>query len=623
MAGRIRKDDIDALRQRASIVDVVSDHTSLKKAGQRMKGLCPFHSERTPSFTVNPAENLYYCFGCGAGGDIYRFVMEVEGLEFNEAVEHLARRTGYTLHYEEMSAGERRALGQRTKLVEINAAALEFFRSSLYGEVGEVAREYLKGRGFTKEDAEHFRVGFAPNEWDALSLHLAEEKRFPARDIIEVGLAVKNDRGGLRDRFRGRLIFPVHDLAGDVIGFGGRILPGLDYGDFEPPKYYNSPETPLYKKTRVLYGIHEARPAIVRAESVLICEGYTDVMALHQAGFDNAVATCGTAVGPDHLRIVARYANDVVLAFDADAAGAKAASRAWEAARQVEGESDDRGGRAFGLKVLVLPEGMDPADYVRTEGVEALRTAVEDATPVVPFVIRRTVADSDLTSEAGRTTALRDALEVLRQESDDELRRQYARTEIADRIGVSVEFVEKTAARMGITLDTHAGADVGSFRRRGSGARGAIAQVTPQGAVWQRTVLRIALQHPDLLPEDWYELTEADFSHPKAQAIYRALQAAGGAGVTTQAVLDAAEDDDVRSLVMALSMEDGPEGDETRTARDLTRRLLADRLDAERRELEERLLRLNHQTDRDEWMALNTQLADIVRRGKELRAFDE
>jgi DNA primase len=623
VAGRIRKEDIDALRERARIVDVVGDHTSLKRAGSRMKGLCPFHSERTPSFTVDPGTNLYYCFGCGAGGDIYRFLMQVEGLEFNEAVEQLARRSGHTLHYEEMSAGEKRALGQRTKLVDINAAALAFFRSSLYSEVGTVARDYLKGRGFTKEDAEHFQVGFARNEWDALARHLTEEQRFPARDVIEAGLAVRNDRGGLRDRFRGRLIFPVHDLSGDVIGFGGRILPELDYGDFEPPKYYNSPETPLYKKTRVLYGIHEARPAIVRAESVLICEGYTDVMALHQAGFANAVATCGTAVGPEHLRLVSRYANDVVLAFDADAAGATAASRAWEAARQVEGEGGGDGGRRFDLKVLVLPPGTDPADVVRGDGIEALRQAVDAATPVVPFVIRRGIDGADLGSEAGRTAVLREALEVLRQESDDDLRRQYARTEVADRIGVSVEFVEKTAARMGIQIDTHAGADAGSLRARRRGAYGAIATVTPQRAAWQRTVLRFALQRPEILPDEWFELTEADFSHPKAQAIFRAIHDAGGVGVDTNAVLAAAADDEARSLIMAVSMEEGPDGDERITARDVTRRLLADRLQAQRAAMEEQLLQVNPQTDPDEWRALNGRLADTLRRHRELTVFDE
>jgi DNA primase len=620
VAGRIRREDIDTLRERASIVDVVGDHTSLKRAGARLKGLCPFHAERTPSFTVDPATNLYYCFGCGAGGDIYRFLMDVEGLEFTEAVEQLARRTGYTLRYEEMSAGEKRALGERSRLVAVTSAALEFFRTTLMGDDGTVARDYLKSRGFGREEAERFRLGYAPNAWDALSRHLVEERRFAAEDVIRVGLAARNDRGGLRDRFRGRLVFPVLDLAGDVIGFGGRVLPGLDYGDFEPPKYYNSPESPLYKKTRVLYGIHEARADIVRAESVLVCEGYTDVMALHQAGFGNAVATCGTAVGPEHLRIVSRYADDVVLAFDADAAGVKAASRAWEAAREVEREAD--GGRRFALKVLVLPEGTDPADYVRAAGVEALREAVAAATPVVPFVIRRTVADAELTSEDGRTQGLRAALEVLRHERDPELRRQYARTEVADRIGVSVEFVEKTAARLGIELDTHAGADVGALGRRRTGAYGAIATVTPQRAAWQRTVLRIALQLPGVLPDEWFELTEADFSHPKAQAVFRALAGAGGAGVPLAAVLDAAADDEVRGLVMALSMEDGPEGDEAVTARDLARRLLADRLDAERAAMEERLVRLNPQTDREAWLTLNAELAGALRRQRELTALD-
>ncbi|MBW3620434.1 MAG: DNA primase [Actinobacteria bacterium] len=623
MAGRIRRDDIDTLRERASIVEVVGDHTSLKRAGPRMKGLCPFHSERTPSFTVDPSSNLYYCFGCGAGGDIFRFLMEIEGLEFTEAVEQLARRTGYELKYEEMSAGEKAALGQRTKLVAVTTAALAFFRDRLYREEGAVARDYLKSRGFTKEDAEHFQVGYAPNEWEALSRHLVEERRFPRREVIEAGLAVDNEKGGLRDRFRGRLIFPVLDLSGDVIGFGGRVLPGLDYGDFDPPKYYNSPETPLYKKTRVLYGIHEARPDIVRAEAVLICEGYTDVMALHQGGFGNAVATCGTAVGPDHLRIVGRYARDVVLAFDADEAGMKAATRAWEAAREVEAETTADTGARFDLKVLVLPSGTDPADFVRTEGIEALRAAVDGATPVVPFLLRRLVVDADLGSEEGRTAALRDALELLRQERDQELRRQYVRSEIADRIGLSVEFVEKTAARMGVQLDTHAGADLGSFRPRRVGSRGTIANTTPQRAAWERTVLRLALQEPDLLPDEWFELTEDDFTHPTARAVYRALVAAGGAGVDVRAVLDAAADDDVRAVVLAVSMEEGPEGDARRTARDLVRRLVAERLEAERSALEVRLQTLHHEIDREEWLALNGELVEVLRRHRELTAFDD
>jgi DNA primase catalytic core len=415
VAGRILKDDIETLRRQADIVAVVGDYTSLKRAGGSFKGLCPFHTERTPSFTVKQGDNVFHCFGCDASGDLYDFLMRIEGLAFPEAVEALARRTGFSLRYEELSARDREAIGERSRLVGVMGAAQRFFTTTLLGADGEVARTYLKERGFGREDVDRFDLGFAPNRWEDLSRALTAEGYRPD-DLVTTGLAVRNPRGGLRDRFRGRLIFPVHDPGGDVIGFGGRILPALDYGDFDPPKYLNSPETPLYKKTRVLYGVKQARPDIVRAEQVLVCEGYTDVMALHQAGFGNAVATCGTAVGLEHLRLVSRYAQRVILAFDADEAGVKAAERAWEAARSLAGAGE--GGAALELRVLVLPDGRDPADLVREVGAEGLQRAVSDATPVVPFVIRHRLATADLGSEAGRTAALRDVLEIVGREPD-------------------------------------------------------------------------------------------------------------------------------------------------------------------------------------------------------------
>ncbi|MFP4149217.1 MAG: DNA primase, partial [Nitriliruptoraceae bacterium] len=403
MAGRIVKDDIDALRAQADIVAVVGEYTTLKRAGRSFKGLCPFHTERTPSFTVTPEGNFYNCFGCGASGDIYDFLMRIEGLQFPEAVEALARRSGFPLRYEQMSARERRAVGERTRLVAATAAARDFLVERLYAEEGRVAREYLRSRGFTRADAQAFEVGYAPNRFDAMTRTLVDAG-IPEEDLITAGLSARTERGGLRDRFRGRLMFPIHDPSGDVIGFGGRVLPALDYGGFDPPKYLNSTETPLYRKTRVLYGIRQARSDIVRAEQVLVCEGYTDVMALHQAGVANAVATCGTAVGVEHLRTLARYAQRVVLAFDADAAGVKAAERAWEAARELESDGD---GARLDLRVLVLPEGRDPADLVADVGAEGVASALAAATPVVPFVLRHHLAGADLSSEGGRTAALR------------------------------------------------------------------------------------------------------------------------------------------------------------------------------------------------------------------------
>ncbi len=626
MAGRIVKDDIEALRRQADIVAVVGDYTTLRRSGRSFKGLCPFHTERTPSFNVTPEGNFFHCFGCNASGDIYDFLMRIEGLEFPEAVEALARRTGFSLRYEELSARERQAIGERSRLVDATRAANAFFQAALYREEGKVARDYLKARGFGAEDAKRFELGFAPNEWDALSRSLTAEG-VKAEDLIAVGVAMRNDRGGLRDRFRGRLIFPVHDPGGDVVGFGGRILDALDYGDFDPPKYLNSPETPLYRKTRVLYGVPQARAEIVRAEQVLICEGYTDVMALHQAGFANAVATCGTAVGTEHLRMVSRYAERIVLAFDGDAAGVKAAERAWDAARELTAA----GGGNLDLRVLVLPEDQDPADLVRAVGADGLREAVDGATPVVPFVVAHRVADADLGSEAGRTAALRAALEVVGREPDPDLRREWARTEVADRLGVPYDFVVRTAARMNVELDRHEGVAVTTARSASEPQTHRRAdQATARR---ERDALRVALQRPELLPDEWYELTEDDFTHPTGRAVFSALSGAGGPGVELTAVLEQAADDELRAVIRRLALEDDPalpatDGD-TEAARaanevaplvaaERIRRLLASRIEAEEHRLRDRLGQLHHVNDAEELRTIQRQLHELQLRRREL-----
>lgn len=627
MAGRIRDDDIRALARHADFVAVVGDHTRLQRAGTRLKGLCPFHQERTPSFTVDPQRGLYHCFGCGAGGDVYTFLQQVEGLQFVEAVELLARRTGFQLHYEDLSAGERRALGDRSRWVGLTKAAHAFYRAALYSDEGQAARAYLKGRGFGRDEAEAFELGFAPLAWDRLSRHLVTDG-FDARDLVTVGLATRNDRGGLRDRFRGRLLFPIHDVSGDVLGFGGRVLPGLDYGRVTPPKYYNSPESPLYHKQRVLYGLPQARSEVVRSGRVLVCEGYTDVMALHQAGFANAVATCGTAVGREHLRVLARYADQIVLAFDADEAGHQAARRAWAELRALQADAVPGAGSPASaraeVRVLELPAGSDPADVVAAAGVDALRTAVDGATGIVPFLLARVVAAAELSTDEGRTAALRRALEVLRDEPDPELRRAYARTEIAQRIGISEEFVARTAARSGIELDRHEGvAQVGARSERGA----AIADAGRRRARLERSVLRVALQRPDLLPDEWYDVVAEDFTHPRARDVFVVLAEAGGAGVAFDAILAAAPDDELRQLLRAMALEDLdlPADPElaARAARDLTRSVLVDRLVARQQALTRELERVHPASDESRWHDLNAAWQDLERRRRALVASDE
>lgn len=618
MAGRIVKEDIEALRAQADIVAVVSDYTELKRAGKSHKGLCPFHTERTPSFTVTSDGNLYHCFGCGASGDLYDFLMRVEGLEFPEAVEAVARRTGFPLRYEQRSARERAAVGERSRLVAVTAAARDLFRAILLSDTGAVAREYLKSRGFGRAEADRFELGFAPDAWEDVSRTLVAQGH-PAEDLIAVGLAVRNDRGGLRDRFRARLVFPIHDPGGDVIGFGGRVLPGIDYGDFDPPKYLNSPETTLYHKARVLYGLPQARAEIVARDRVLVCEGYTDVIGLQQAGFGNAVATCGTAVGADHLRALARFTQRIVLAFDGDRAGEQAVERAWEAAIAV-GDGRTRGG--VELAVLVLEPGSDPADLARSLGAEGVRSAVDAAVPVVPFLIARRLAAADLSDELGRAAALRATIELLGREPDADLRRAWARSEVADALGVPYEFVVSSAERQGVRLDAIAGVAT-VVDRRGARGTAAVPGADRAQAQLERAVLASALRTPELLPPEWGELTEDDLRHPRGRAVWRAIAAAGGVAADAAAVLDRCDDDDVRDLVRSLLLEPDPMDDEDPELRreaveDRVRRLLARRFSEQEVRLRAELAELNAATDAERVRALQVALQEAGARRREL-----
>jgi len=620
MAGRIVREDVEALRAQADIVAVVGDYTQLRRAGKSWKGLCPFHTERTPSFTCTPDGNFFHCFGCGASGDVYDFLQRVEGLDFPESVEALARRTGFPLRYEQLSARDRQAVGERSRLVEVTRLAREHYVARLLGEEGTAARTYLKERGFGRPEADAFALGYATEAWDDLSRALTGAG-VAAEDLVKVGLSVRNDRGGLRDRFRARVVFPIMDARGDVIGFGGRILPGIDHGDFEPPKYLNSPETPLYRKSRVLYGVPQARQAIVARGRVLVCEGYTDVIALHQAGFANAVATCGTAVGAEHLRALARYAPEVVLAFDADRAGIQAAERAWEAAREVAAG----GSTPLRLSVLPLPTGRDPADLAREGGAEGVEAAVAAAQPVVPFLLRARLADADLATDQGRTAALRAALEVLGREPDADLRRVWARDEIARPLGVAYDFVVATAGRMGVTLDAVAGV---AARRRDPAARGAVA-VDARGAATaevrlERAVLRAVLQVPRLLPAAAAELAAEAFRHPVARSVWEAVVAAGGPGAAVDAVAAAAADDDVRGHVRAIALEEDPAeaGDPALRAeavRDLVSRLLERRLEGEEAGLRDRLAAADAADDATARAEALRALQELGRRRRALR----
>ena len=423
MAGRIRDDDVAAVRERTDIVKLVSGYLTLKKAGHdRFIGLCPFHTEKTPSFGVSPSKGLYHCFGCGKGGDAIGFLRDVEHLEFSEAVERLAKDVGFTLRYEGDTPAERRVASKRQAMVRANEAAFELYhRTLLEAKEGEEARAYLESRGIDRDVAAEFEVGYAPAYPDFLLKRLV--KSLSAELLVEAGLAIKDQEGNVRDRFRRRITFPVHDLSGKAVGIGARILPG---GREDGPKYLNSPETPVYRKAEVLYNLQRAKASATKLGELFLVEGYTDVIAMVRAGVTNTVATCGTALGEGHFRLASRFAQRMVLAFDSDDAGARAAERAFEFVERFPVQP----------VVLILPQGLDPADFVDARGGDALRELAATAVPLVEYMVRRTVGRHDLSTIEGQSAAVAEAVPLLERLGDPVRQSEYAHL-LAELAGVS------------------------------------------------------------------------------------------------------------------------------------------------------------------------------------------
>ena len=438
MAGRIRDEDIALVRERTSIAEVISETVTLKSAGGgNLKGLCPFHDEKSPSFNVSPARNVWYCFGCGAGGDAIKFLMDAEHLSFVESVERLAARAGIQLRYVEDDRPAPRARpqqGQRQRLVAAHAAAVEFYRAQLTTAGARPAREFLAQRGFDRAAAERYGCGFAPDAWDLLTKHLRQQG-FSHDELVTGGLSRPSRSGTLIDRFRRRLMWPIRDLTGDVIGFGARKL----FDDDDGPKYLNTPETPIYKKSHVLYGIDQAKREIAKQGKVVVVEGYTDVMACHLAGVPTAVATCGTAFGSDHIGVLRRLlldtdavAGEIIFTFDGDAAGQKAALRAFE---------DDQRfvGRTF---IAVSPDNMDPCELRLAKGDLAVRDLVARREPLVDFALRHVINRYDLDTVDGRVEAMRRAAPLVAKIKDREKRPEYVR-KLAGDLGMEIEPVQR------------------------------------------------------------------------------------------------------------------------------------------------------------------------------------
>ncbi|MEV7021556.1 DNA primase [Kitasatospora sp. NPDC093558] len=627
MAGRIRDEDVQAVRAALPIDAVVGDYVQLTNGGGgEYKGVCPFHDEKSASFYVNPAKGVFHCFGCQENGDTIAFLMKIEHFTFAEAVERMAAQAGITLRYEEGGYSPRHQQGERTRLVEAHKVAAAFYQEQLASPEAEIGRRFLAERGFDEESARTFGVGYAPAGWEHLVRYL-RGKGFSDKEILLGGLASQGQRGGLIDRFRGRLVWPIRDIAGEVVGFGARRLREDDNG----PKYLNTPETPIYKKSHVLYGIDLAKKEIAKSGRAVVVEGYTDVMACHLAGVTTAVATCGTAFAEDHIKIIRRllmdtsqYRGETVFTFDGDAAGQKAALRAFE---------DDQ---KFAAKtsIAVSPGGMDPCELRLAKGDEAVRELIDNPVPLFEFALTSVVARHRVDTPEGRSAALEEAAPIVAKIKDRSIQHEYA-VRLAGMLGILDEpFVVRRVSQLA-RWD----------RERQQNPRGAVQRrpepepVRPSRPAFvlnprdpaqfvERELLKLALQHPDLVSPAFDHYGDDEFPTPPYTAVRQAIAKAGGAayGATlpdfTSAVREAAPDDRVRSLVTELTVEpvrSRRKADAVYAGEFLVKlRLLA--VDRRIAEVRGYLQRLGPRADAEQQHAVQTELWQLQQYGQQLRS---
>jgi len=541
MSGRIKEEDVAHVRERSPIDEVIADYVQLKSAGGgQKKGLCPFHDEKSPSFHVTPSKGFFHCFGCQASGDVIAFLMKIDHLSFTETIERLADRMGYQLRYEQGNFTPAPA-GNRSRLIAANALAAKFYQDQLNtSPLAAHARELMTKRGFDKGACETFGVGYAPDEWDGLTKYLREQG-FTIDELETAGLSKMGQRGPI-DKSRNRLTWPIKDISGDVVGFGARKL-ASDEED-QGPKYLNTSETPIYKKSQVLYGLDMAKKEIAKKRQVVIVEGYTDVMAAQLAGITTAVATCGTAFGADHIRIIRRllmdddaFRGEVIFTFDGDAAGQKAAMRAFTEDQKFVTQTF----------VAVEPNGLDPCDLRQQKGDLALRDLIAKRVPLFEFAIRTELALHKLDTAEGRVNALNATAPLVAQIRDKSLRPEYTRL-LAGWLGVEVETVSSAVAQ-------------GVKRQPQQSAPATNEEEAPQvqwrpnpqepRLILEREVLKARLQMPTLI-SNWREIESGAFSHP---AYIQLAQIIAQADEKSSIEIEQITDENMRSLFTELNVE--------------------------------------------------------------------
>jgi DNA primase len=594
--------DLEEIRRRANIVDLISPHVHLRKAGRRLVGLCPFHQEKTGSFTVDPEEGLWHCFGCKAGGDIFRFVEMIEKVDFKEAVELLARRLGLPPPTQADPARTR----ARDRLIELHERTAKLFHTALRGKAGRHTLSYLRDRGVSDQAIDDFQLGYAPDSWDALLAKL-EKHGYSGKELARAGLAVPRREGsGFYDRFRGRLMFPISDPGGRVIAFGGRAL-----ADDQQPKYLNSPETPLFSKGRVLYAFDRARRAMAEAGRAIIVEGYLDVIACHEAGLREAVATMGTALTAEHVELLRRRAERLVLAFDADSAGLAAALRGRDLFRRANLE----------VRVVTMPEDMDPDNIIRDRGPEAFRQLLDEAEPMVEWEMARILSRAE--GEREEMEALRDAVAVLARVPTG-IEREYYIQWLAGRASAdSPDHLRRMEAAVRAELGRQSSRREGLGRRNGNappsaGIAGAEAPEKPTAGRFHASVLAAFVQHGELARSYVTMLQAGDFPDRAQRQIFQAVATllAREEPVSADGLLKEVEGD-ARDLLAELALVAVPGDRLERFLTEAVRRLVEQRLQRRRRVLNERLVQAKTDQERE---SLRIELAEVARRWSELTA---
>jgi DNA primase len=624
--GLIRDEDIEAVRERADLVEIISQHVQLKKAGRLFKGLCPFHQEKTPSFFVDPDKQLYHCFACGEGGNVYTFMMKVENLEFPEAVRTLAQRVGYSLRFEEALAEKKALLSKQTRLYNLNRLAQQFYEQILWAAEGKKALTYLNGRGYVEETIRTFMLGYAPDKWDAL-LTYALKNGYKGEELLEAGLVIQSERGQgkVYDRFRGRIIFPILDLQGRIVGFGGRVLGDETRPELSRrmPKYMNSPETPIYHKSRVLYALNWAKSETVRKEEAIMVEGYTDVISLHQHGIKNAVATMGTALTAEHLQLLARFARRVILVFDADVAGKLAAERGLAFIPEFYLSSEYRAildlveRKQLDIMVAVLPKGSDPADFVSRHGQEDFEKLVRRAVPLVDFCISSVLASHDLSVVSERQKAASQIADIVAFLPSPVAQEGYLKS-AAEKLTVSyeslvAEFKRKTQLR--------GGPRPRGFESRSKEATESLVSGSSDPAQRvEREVIQVILQFSEFSAHFLRELEGEHFTNLLYRNLYLTIKTEfeREGKIDFKRLPDSIENKDVKRAAIELSMSPVVSVEKEKHVREILGRIKEFELRRRINNIKEELRKVNPQKEPEKYDSLFERLLGLEASRREL-----